>query len=145
MSLVICTVKASAFIIRPLDSICFYMYIQKLSRVMRKPTFYICENKDQGLCFRYIFSTIPLLSKSKFQASSHLLWFYSLFVSHQVGNQNVGFLMTRLNSLKLSSLVRVLPAVARFASRRACQLLVKWALNTGKLPPGGLPRNSVLR
>ena len=44
----------------------------------------ICENKDadqlrgdreadQRLCFRYIDSTIPVLSKSKFQASSHLL------------------------------------------------------------------------
>ena len=43
---------------------------------MRKPTFYICENKDadqlrgnreadQSLCFRYIDSTIPLLSKSE--------------------------------------------------------------------------------
>ena len=43
---------------------------------MRKPAFSICENKDadqlrgkreadQGLCFRYIDSTIPLLSKSK--------------------------------------------------------------------------------
>ena len=32
-------------------------------------------------------------------------------------------------------------------SRRAsCQLLVKeWALNTGKLPPEGLPRNSVVK
>ena len=48
----------------------------KLSRVMRKPTFCICENKDadqlrgnceadQRLCFRYTDSTIPLLSKSK--------------------------------------------------------------------------------
>ena len=60
---------------------------------MRKPTFCICENKDadqlcgydQRLCFRYIDSTIPLLSKSnrkainpKFQASSHLLCLYSL-------------------------------------------------------------------
>ena len=47
-----------------------------MSRVMRKPTFCICENKDadqlrgnreadQRLCFRYIDSTIPLLSKSK--------------------------------------------------------------------------------
>ena len=41
-----------------------------LSLVMRKPTFCICENKDadqlrgnQRLCFRYIDSTIPLLSK----------------------------------------------------------------------------------
>ena len=43
---------------------------------MRKPTFCICENKgadqlcgdgeaDQRLCFRYIDSTIPLLSKFK--------------------------------------------------------------------------------
>ena len=42
---------------------------------MRKPTFCICENKaadqlcgnrtsDQGLCFRYTYSTIPLLPKS---------------------------------------------------------------------------------
>ena len=35
-----------------------------MSHVMRKPTFCICENKDadQRLCFRYIDSTIPLLS-----------------------------------------------------------------------------------
>ena len=43
---------------------------------MRKPDFYICENKDsdqlhgdraadQHLCFHYIDSTIPLLSKSQ--------------------------------------------------------------------------------
>ena len=55
---------------------------------MRKPTFCICEIKDadqlcgnhreadQRLCFRYIDSTIPLLPK--FQASSHLLYLYSL-------------------------------------------------------------------
>ena len=42
----------------------------KMSRVMRKPTFCKCENKDadnreadQRLCFRYTDSTIPLLSK----------------------------------------------------------------------------------
>ena len=50
---------------------------------MRKPTICICENKDadqlrgnreadQRLCFRYMDSTIPLLPKYKFQASSHL-------------------------------------------------------------------------
>ena len=44
----------------------------QLSLVMRKPAFFICENKDedqlrgnreadQRLCFRYIDSTIPLL------------------------------------------------------------------------------------
>ena len=43
-----------------------------MSRIMRKPTFCICENKDadqlrgnreadQRLCFRYTDSTIPLL------------------------------------------------------------------------------------
>ena len=47
-----------------------------LSRDMRKLDFYICENKaadqlcgsrtaDQRLCFRYIDSKIPLLSKSE--------------------------------------------------------------------------------
>ena len=56
---------------------------------MRKPAFCICENKDadqlrgnhkadQRLCFRYMDSAIPLLLNPKFQASSHLLWLYSL-------------------------------------------------------------------
>ena len=48
-----------------------------MSRCTRKPTICICENKDadqlrsnyceadQRLCFRYMASTIPLLSKSK--------------------------------------------------------------------------------
>ena len=47
-----------------------------LSRVMRKPTFCICENKDadqlrgdreadQRLCFRFTDSPIPLLSKTE--------------------------------------------------------------------------------
>ena len=50
---------------------------------MRKPDFCICDNKDadqlrgnceadQRLCFRYMDSTIPLLSDPKFQASSHI-------------------------------------------------------------------------
>ena len=50
--------------------------LENMSRVMRKPTFCICENKDadqlrgnheadQRLCFRYINSIIPLLSKSE--------------------------------------------------------------------------------
>ena len=48
----------------------------KMSLIMRKPAFCICENKDadqlrgnreadQRLFFRYTDSTIPLLSKSK--------------------------------------------------------------------------------
>ena len=47
-----------------------------MNRVVRKPTFCICKNKDadqlrsnreadQRLCFRYTDSTIPLLSKSE--------------------------------------------------------------------------------
>ena len=52
-----------------------------LSRVNRKPTFCICENKDadqlnreadQRLWFRYLDNTMLLLPKSKFSASSHL-------------------------------------------------------------------------
>ena len=56
---------------------------------MRKLALCICENKDadqlrskceadQRLCFRYTDSTIPLLPKSEIQASSHLLWLFSL-------------------------------------------------------------------
>ena len=48
--------------------------MQYMIRVVRKPDFRICENKDanqlrgnreadQRLCFRYIDSTIPLLPK----------------------------------------------------------------------------------
>ena len=51
-----------------------YLMMVQLSLVVRKPAFCICENKDadqlrgnheadQRLCFRYIDSTIPLLSK----------------------------------------------------------------------------------
>ena len=57
----------------------FFDYIlhnHDLSRIVRKPAFCICENKDadqlrgnreadQRLCFRYIGSTTPLLSKSE--------------------------------------------------------------------------------
>ena len=61
-------------------SVClFYQYVysqilNEMSRVVRKPAFCICENKDadqlrgnreadQRLCFRYTDSTIPLLPK----------------------------------------------------------------------------------
>ena len=51
--------------------------VQLMSRVMRKPAFCICENKDaadqlrgnrkadQRLYFRYTYSVIPLLSKTE--------------------------------------------------------------------------------
>ena len=79
-----------------------------MSCVMRKPTFCICENKDadqlrgnreadQRLCFRYIDSTIPLLSKIRnFKCLTIFCDCTARFVSDQVGNQNVGFLVTRL-------------------------------------------------
>ena len=75
---------------------------------MRKLAFCICENKDadqlpgnreadQRLCFRYIDRTIPLLSKSEnFKTLAIFRSCTAWFVSDQVGNQNVGFLMTRL-------------------------------------------------
>ena len=53
-----------------------YDICNHMSLVMRNPAFCICENKDadqlhvkrkadQRLCFQYIDSTIPLLSKSE--------------------------------------------------------------------------------
>ena len=70
---------------------------------MRKPTFCICENNDadqlcgnrkadQRLCFRNRDITIPLHFKPLAIFCSCIAW----FVSDQVGNQNVCFLMTRL-------------------------------------------------
>ena len=77
---------------------------------MRKPAFCICENKDadqlrgnreadQRLCFRYLDSTIPLLSKSEI---SSLL---PSSIAVQPGlcrtwsdNPKTGFLITRLIS-----------------------------------------------
>ena len=52
------------------------MSMNDMSRVVRKPAFCICENKDadqlrgnreadQRLCFRHTDSAIPLLSKSE--------------------------------------------------------------------------------
>ena len=66
---------------------CWYMYLSYLlymSCVIRKPAFCICENKcavtaqlTSAVCFRYIDSKIPLLPKSKIQASSHLVCLHS--------------------------------------------------------------------
>ena len=63
---------------RLFDLICHgkYHVSSHMSLVMRKPAFCICENKDanqlhsycaadQGLCFHYTDSTIPLLPKSE--------------------------------------------------------------------------------
>ena len=79
-----------------------------MSRVVRKPAFCICENKgadqlcgnrttDQRLCFRYIDSIIPLLSKSEISS------LYPSSVTVQPGlcrtwseTPKTGFLRTRL-------------------------------------------------
>ena len=65
---------------------------------MRKPAFCICENKDadqfggnreadQRLCFRYINSTIPFLSKSEiFKPLAIFCGCAARFVSDLVGN-----------------------------------------------------------
>ena len=48
-----------------------------MSRVMRKPAFCICENKDQRLCFRSQIVQSLYFLNPRFHASSHLLWLYS--------------------------------------------------------------------
>ena len=86
-----------------------------MSRVVRKPAYCICENKDadqlrgdreadQRLCFRYTDSTIPLLSKSEISS------LYSSSVVVQPGlcgtwseTPKTGFLRTRLISYYISS------------------------------------------
>ena len=85
------------------DHVLFYM-----SLVMRKPDFCICKNKDadqlrgnreadQRLCFRYMDSTIPLLSKSEISS----LWPSSVAVQPGLcgtwsETPKTGFLRTRL-------------------------------------------------
>ena len=79
-----------------------------MSCVVRKPAFCICENKDadqlrgnreaiQPLCFRYIDSTIPLLTKYKI---SSLLPSFVVVQSGLCGTwletRKTGFLTTRL-------------------------------------------------
>ena len=80
-----------------------------MSRVVRKPDFCICENKDadqlrgnreadQRLCFRYTDSTIPLLPKSKIsslQSSSVVV--QSGLCRTWSETPKTGFLTMRLN------------------------------------------------
>ena len=69
------------------------MYRDNLSLVVRKPAFFIRENKDadqlrgnreadQCLCFRYTDTTIPLLYKSEISSCGST----ARFVSDLVGN-----------------------------------------------------------
>ena len=88
-----------------------------MSRVLRKPAFCICENKDsdqlrgnreadQHLCFRFIDSTIPLLPKSEISN----LWPSSVAVQPGLcgtwsETPKTGFLRTRLKWLYLSMML----------------------------------------
>ena len=84
-----------------------------MSCVVRKPAFCICKNKDadqlrgnceadQRLCFRFTDSTIPLLPKSKFQASSQLLCLYSP-VCVGPGHKSRKLVFSRRGSYNLNS------------------------------------------
>ena len=93
---------------------------------MRKPAFCICENKDadqlrsdreadQGLCFCYTDSTIPLPPKSEISS------FYPSSVAAQPGlcqtwseTPKTGFLTTRLISIPMILVNRIIPALKAF-------------------------------
>ena len=72
----------------PVNRICVVMSCVELSRVVRKPAFCICENKDADqlrgtakLISAFVFATrivqFLFYLKPKFPASSRLLWLYS--------------------------------------------------------------------
>ena len=88
--------------------------IQKImSRVMSKPTFCICENKDAEavkLISAFVFALFYFLNP-KSQASTIFCSYTAWYVSDQVGNQNVCFLMTRLNYCFLTVLKRNLSII----------------------------------
>ena len=84
-----------------------------MSRVVRKPDFCICENKDadqlrgnrkadQHLCFPYTDSTIPLLPKSKFSSLSCVVELPGLCRTW-LEAPKTGFLTTRLISPLLTA------------------------------------------
>ena len=98
---------------------------------MRKPAFYICENKDadqlrgdreadQRLCFRYTDSTVPLLPK--YEISS--LWPSSVAVQPGLcgtwsETPKTGFLTTKLIfGFEVRSLVLILPVSGNCLLRR---------------------------
>ena len=99
---------------------------------MRKPVFCIYKNKDadqlhgnreadQCLCFRYIKCTISLLSKSEISSLQPSSLTTARFVSDQVGNQNVGFLMTQLiNALSDQGLCYMLPRLYELCREKTC-------------------------
>ena len=89
--------------------------IVNVSRVLRKPDFCICETKgadqlcdcpavDQSLCFPYIDTIMTLLPKSKFQASSRLLWPYRpVYINNLVRNPKNRFSCDAAHIIRLIS------------------------------------------
>ena len=79
---------SSIFVVYNLDALCLCFELGfYLSSVVRKPAFFICENKDADqltakLISTFVFATRIVQSlyflNPKFQASSHLVWLYSL-------------------------------------------------------------------
>ena len=76
-----------------------------MSRIVRKPRYCICVNKDTDqltakLISAFVFATWIVqylyFLYPKFQASSHLQWLYSLFLSNLVRIYNAGLLTLRL-------------------------------------------------
>ena len=84
------------------------MSLYYTSLVMRKPAFCICENKDadqlrgnreadQRLCFRYIDSTTPLLSKYEISSQPSCVVVQPALCQTWSETPKTGFLRTRLN------------------------------------------------
>ena len=84
-----------------------------MNRVMRKPVFCICENKDtnqltgnraadQRLCFHYKHSTIPLLPKSEISSLTMFCGCTAKFVSDLVKTPKTGFFVAKLNILTVT-------------------------------------------
>ena len=102
------------------------VYPRYMSRVVRKPAFCICENKDadqlrgnreadQRLCFRYTDSTIPLLFKSEISS------LYPSSVAAHPGlcgtwseTPKTGFLRTRLICFRAKIRKNVFPYKPQF-------------------------------
>ena len=91
---------------------------RNMSRVVRKPAFCVCENKDadqlhgnreadQPLCFRYIESTFPLLPKYEIQPLAILCGCTAWFMWDLVGNPEDRFSHNEAHMILIAQLRRV--------------------------------------
>ena len=112
---------------------------------MRKPTFCICENKeadqlrgnrkaDQRLCFRYLDSTIPLLSKSEISS------LYSSSVTVQLGlcrtrseTRMLVFSRRGSNAFKFHHLIRKFTCERRHTYSRLCSFVIPFLVMIGDI------------